>query len=65
MSAMDPQRDTAGSQGEGVEYVKVAKNTKAYNWDYKVIRKPEQTWKDVLAEIDELEYELAKRYGGQ
>ena len=63
MSAMDPQRDTAGSQTGEVESVKVEKNTKGYNWSYRVVKKPHQDWKDVLQECRELEADLQRQYG--
>ena len=64
MSAMDPQRDTAGSQGEGVESVKIERNSRGVNWSYRVVKKPHQDWKDVLQECRELEGELRREYGG-
>jgi len=64
MSAMDPQRDTTGTNEGAVESIKIEKNTKGYNWSYRVIKKPHQDWKDVLRECRELEEDLKKQYGG-
>lgn len=64
MSAMDPQRDTAGSQGEGsAESIKVERNSKGYNYSVRVVRQPGQSWSDVLTEIVRLEDALAREYG--
>jgi hypothetical protein len=64
MSAMDPQRDTAGSQGEGVESVKVEKNTKGKNYSFRIIREDGETWKELLRRAREVDAELEATYGG-
>jgi hypothetical protein len=50
---------------EGVESVKIEKNTKGHNWGYRVIRRPDQDWRDVLGTIDFLEAELKRRFGAE
>ena len=66
MSAMDPQRDTAGSQGEGgYESIKIEKNSKGTNFSVRIVRQPGQSWDDVLRELRRVEGELRKEYGGQ
>lgn len=47
-----------------VESIKIEKNTKGYNWSYRVVKKPGQDWKAVLQECRELEGELRREYGG-
>lgn len=65
MSAMDPQRDTAGSQGEGgYESIKIEKNSKGKNYSFRIIREDGETWKELLRRAREVDAELEATYGG-
>lgn len=48
---------------QALESVKVERNSKGYNWSYRVARKEGEDWEDVFRTIDMLESALARRFG--
>lgn len=64
MSAMDPQRDTDESQGDGgQESIKVTKNTKGKNYSFRIVREEGETWKQLLQRAREVDAEMEQDYG--
>lgn len=58
-------QQTEVPQHEGVESVKIEKNSRGWNYSYRVVKRDGEGWTDVLARIDRLEAELQKRFGGE
>ena len=48
------------SHSEDTEYIKITKNTKGYNWDIKLIAKPNV---DLIKEIEIVNQQMVKRFG--
>lgn len=47
-----------------VESIKVERNSKGYNWSFRVVRKEGESWEDAFRTIDMLENNLRRRFGG-
>jgi hypothetical protein len=66
---MVPQAEQAATGGQDVdqalESVKVERNSKGYNYSYRVARKEGESWEDVFRTIDTLESALRRRFGQQ
>jgi hypothetical protein len=62
-----PQAEQAGQALQDVdqatESVKVERNSKGYNYSYRVARKEGESWDDVFRTIDALESALRRRFG--
>jgi len=43
--------------------ITITKNTKGYNWEYKIVKQDNQTDLDWLSRLDYIEKELKRRYG--
>lgn len=48
---------------QAVESVKIEKNSRGYNFSFRVNKKEGQIWQDVLDEIDALNGALVRRFG--
>lgn len=60
------QPATGGQEFEReVESVKIERNSKGFNYSYRVTRKPGEDWEDVFRTIDMLESALVRRFGQQ
>jgi hypothetical protein len=58
-----------GNEGGGqdadqaLESIKVERNSKGYNYSYRVARKEGESWEEVFRTIDTLESALRRRFG--
>jgi hypothetical protein len=66
---MVPQAEQAATGGQDVdqaiESVKIERNSKGFNYSYRVTRKPGEDWEDVFRTLDMLESALRGRFGQQ